>query len=225
MDAKTIINSTIINSLIEADANSWRAMRDRLSKAEDLVKALKPLIPQHYDALNSMLDDLRSDVEKLANSRKKTKLSATEPDTQELAFSGDIMSYDEKQVRGQRTLDALLSSINKVFYPHFNGEITEDKGSDDDIQDLDTEHDIEVDPGEVISFILTRYGVDDQALSYVEGLILPDGQIYVTVEGGNSVTYGGSLHKTVSDCVEDLDKTWGGAETHNSADDEPEGMT
>jgi hypothetical protein len=186
---------------------------------------LKAILPQHGDTLDSMLDGLRSDVEKLGASRTKKKLSPVEPDTQELALSGDIMGYDEKHKQAKRKLDEILSAVNKKFNPHFSGVISDEgEGLLDDIVDyigdLRDEYDIEVDQNDVVPFSLSRDDIDRSSLAYVEGSVLPDGQIYIIHCGSDRANDGGWLCKTVNDFVQYLYSNWGYAEVYNDEEDE-----
>lgn len=215
-----------IDAVSEASGDDWRALRDRLLKAEELVQALKDILPQHGDELDSMLVGLRSKVDKLGASRKKKKLVPPEPDTQELALSGDIMSHDDPQKQAQRKLDSILSAVNKRFNPHFRGEIIRFFAPDEEadyLYDLRDEHDIEVDENDVVPFSLNRDGdIHRSALKFLDGIILPDGQIYSIMELSDSVSRvgaGGSLHKNVKAFVKHLYHMWGEAEAYNGAGD------
>jgi hypothetical protein len=75
-------------------------------------------------------------------------------------------------------------------------------------QSLNDEYDIEVDPNELLPFVFIRGVNNRNQLAYIDGSILPDGQIYVGTMSSDRVDDGSMLFSNVQELVDTLRETW-----------------
>ena len=83
------------------------------------------------------------------------------------------------------------------------------QASEDAANNLSSEYDVEVDPNDLLPFLFFRDVYDRDALMYIDGAILPNGQIVIQTLASDRVSDGGeNLYNNAQELIDDINQNW-----------------
>lgn len=202
MKAKAIIEQ----ETAKTPGDIWRELRDKTKDIVSYVEKLKAAAPGFEKELDAIVAAHEAKVAEAAKAVQKTKVQSP-TDLLANVISGD--PFGEK--KDFKSVNGLLKAINAMGWKPkfvFSEQDTDMDPNHDLAQSLNDEYDIEVDPDELLPFVFIRGVNNRNQLAYIDGSILPDGQIYVGTMSSDRVDDGSMLFSNVQELVDTLRETW-----------------
>lgn len=199
-----------VKDIIEQEANQpgdiWRALNRQTPAVASAVQKLKSLVPGFEEALDSIVAAHKAKVDQAALAVKKTKIK-----TPNKILTGVLSGDPFGEKKDYTPVKKLLKAINAMV-PRHKFVLTPD---DMDVQALLTmvqrlndDLDLEVDPDDLVPFTFTRDFDDRSELSYIDGAILPNGQIYVVDMSSDRVGDGPYLFDNAQELIGNINQYW-----------------
>lgn len=203
-----------VKDIIEQEVNQpGDLVRELKKQTGDISKAvgiLKNLVPGFEEALDAIVAAHNAKVEQAALAVKKTQIQAPNKILTSV-LSGD--PFSEK--KDYTPVKKLLKAINAMGWKPKFKETPEGslvylpQASEDAANNLSSEYDVEVDPNDLLPFIFFRDVYDRDALMYIDGAILPNGQIVIQILASDRVGDGGeNLYNNAQELIDDINQNW-----------------
>jgi hypothetical protein len=203
-----------VKDIIEQEVNQpGDLLRELKKQTGDISKAvgiLKNLVPGFEEALDAIVAAHNAKVEQAALAVKKTQIQAPNKILTSV-LSGD--PFSEK--KDYTPVKKLLKAINAMGWKPKFKETPEGslvylpQASEDAANNLSSEYDVEVDPNDLLPFLFFRDTYDRDALMYIGGAILPNGQIVIEDLASDRVTDGGeNLYNNAQELIDDINQNW-----------------
>ena len=203
-----------VKDIIEQEGNQpgdvWRELKNQVGHVSNAVGILKNLVPGFEEALDAIVAAHNAKVEQAALAVKKTQIQAPNKILTSV-LSGD--PFSEK--KDYTPVKKLLKAINAMGWkPKFKetpeGSLVYLPQASEDVADnLSSEYDVEVDPNDLLPFIFFRDVYDRDALMYIDGAILPNGQIVIQILASDRVGDGGeNLYNNAQELIDDINQNW-----------------
>ena len=210
-----------VKDIIEQEVNQpgdvWRELKNQVGHVSNAVGILKNLVPGFEEALDAIVAAHNAKVEQAALAVKKTQIQAPNKILTSV-LSGD--PFSEK--KDYTPVKKLLKAINAMGWkPKFKetpqgglvgGEAAIaylPQASEDAANNLSSEYDVEVDPNDLLPFLFFRDVYDRDALMYIDGAILPNGQIVIQTLASDRVSDGGeNLYNNAQELIDDINQNW-----------------
>ena len=204
-----------VKDIIEQEVNQpgdvWRELKSQVGHVSKAVGILKNLVPGFEEALDAIVAAHNAKVEQAALAVKKTQIQAPNKILTSV-LSGD--PFSEK--KDYTPVKKLLKAINAMGWkPKFKetpeGGLVggEAAASEDAANNLSSEYDVEVDPNDLLPFLFFRDVYDRDALMYIDGAILPNGQIVIQTLASDRVSDGGeNLYNNAQELIDDINQNW-----------------
>lgn len=203
-----------VKDIIEQEVNKpgdvWRELKTQIFHVSNAVGILKNLVPGFEEALDAIVAAHNAKVEQAALAVKKTQIQAPNKILTSV-LSGD--PFSEK--KDYTPVKKLLKAINAMGWKPKFKETPEGslvylpQASEDAANNLSSEYDVEVDPNDLLPFLFFRDTYDRDALMYIGGAILPNGQIVIEDLASDRVTDGGeNLYNNAQELIDDINQNW-----------------
>ena len=203
-----------VKDIIEQEVNQpgdvWRELKNQVGHVSNAVGILKNLVPGFEEALDAIVAAHNAKVEQAALAVKKTQIQAPNKILTSV-LSGD--PFSEK--KDYTPVKKLLKAINAMGWKPKFKETPEGslvylpQASEDAANNLSSEYDVEVDPNDLLPFIFFRDVYDRDALMYIDGAILPNGQIVIQILASDRVGDGGeNLYNNAQELIDDINQNW-----------------
>ena len=203
-----------VKDIIEQEVNQpGDLLRELKKQTGDISKAvgiLKNLVPGFEEALDAIVAAHNAKVEQAALAVKKTQIQAPNKILTSV-LSGD--PFSEK--KDYTPVKKLLKAINAMGWKPKFKETPEGslvylpQASEDAANNLSSEYDVEVDPNDLLPFLFFRDVYDRDALMYIDGAILPNGQIVIQTLASDRVSDGGeNLYNNAQELIDDINQNW-----------------
>ena len=203
-----------VKDIIEQEVNQpgdvWREPKRQVFHVSNAVGILKNLVPGFEEALDAIVAAHNAKVEQAALAVKKTQIQAPNKILTSV-LSGD--PFSEK--KDYTPVKKLLKAINAMGWKPKFKETPEGslvylpQASEDAANNLSSEYDVEVDPNDLLPFLFFRDTYDRDALMYIGGAILPNGQIVIEDLASDRVTDGGeNLYNNAQELIDDINQNW-----------------
>lgn len=203
-----------VKDIIEQEVNKpgdvWRELKNQVGHVSKAVGILKNLVPGFEEALDAIVAAHNAKVEQAALAVKKTQIQAPNKILTSV-LSGD--PFSEK--KDYTPVKKLLKAINAMGWKPKFKETPEGslvylpQASEDAANNLSSEYDIEVDPNDLLPFLFFRDVYDRDALMYIDGAILPNGQIVIQTLASDGVSDGGeNLYNNAQELIDDINQNW-----------------
>ena len=203
-----------VKDIIEQEVNQpgdvWRELKRQVFHVSNAVGILKNLVPGFEEALDAIVAAHNAKVEQAALAVKKTQIQAPNKILTSV-LSGD--PFSEK--KDYTPVKKLLKAINAMGWKPKFKETPEGslvylpQASEDAAYNLSSEYDVEVDPNDLLPFLFFRDTYDRDALMYIGGAILPNGQIVIEDLASDRVTDGGeNLYNNAQELIDDINQNW-----------------
>jgi hypothetical protein len=203
-----------VKDIIEQEVNQpgdmWRELRNQAGDISKAVGLLKNLVPGFEDSLDSIVAAHKAKVDQAALAVKKAQIKVPNKILTSV-LSGD--PFGEK--KDPTPVKNLLKSINAMGWKPKFKETPEGsliylpQASEDAANNLSSEYDVEVDPNDLLPFLFFRDVDDRDALMYIEGAILPNGQIVIETLASDNVTDGGEdLYNNAQELIDNINQYW-----------------
>lgn len=203
-----------VKDIIEQEVNQpgdvWRELKSQVGHVSKAVGILKNLVPGFEEALDAIVAAHNAKVEQAALAVKKTQIQAPNKILTSV-LSGD--PFSEK--KDYTPVKKLLKAINAMGWKPKFKETPEGslvylpQASEDAANNLSSEYDVEVDPNDLLPFLFFRDTYDRDALMYIGGAILPNGQIVIEDLASDRVTDGGeNLYNNAQELIDDINQNW-----------------
>lgn len=203
-----------VKDIIEQEVNKpgdvWRELKTQIFHVSNAVGILKNLVPGFEEALDAIVAAHNAKVEQAALAVKKTQIQAPNKILTSV-LSGD--PFSEK--KDYTPVKKLLKAINAMGWKPKFKETPEGslvylpQASEDAAYNLSSEYDVEVDPNDLLPFLFFRDTYDRDALMYIGGAILPNGQIVIEDLASDRVTDGGeNLYNNAQELIDDINQNW-----------------
>ena len=203
-----------VKDIIEQEVNQpgdvWRELKRQVFHVSNAVGILKNLVPGFEEALDAIVAAHNAKVEQAALAVKKTQIQAPNKILTSV-LSGD--PFSEK--KDYTPVKKLLKAINAMGWKPKFKETPEGslvylpQASEDAANNLSSEYDVEVDPNDLLPFLFFRDTYDRDALMYIGGAILPNGQIVIEDLASDRVTDGGeNLYNNAQELIDDINQNW-----------------
>jgi hypothetical protein len=203
----------IIEQETQTSGDIWRALNGQTREVASAVQNLKSLVPGFEEALDSIVAAHKAKVDQAALAVKKTKVEAPNKMVSSV-LSGD--PFGEK--KDLTPVKKLLKAINAlgwkpkfVLSQGFEVDPEDLFGLDvsDLAQSLNEYYDLEVDPEDLVKFTFTRDSDNRSELVYIEGAILPNGQVYIETVSSDRVSHGPlDLFDNAKELVDNINQIW-----------------
>lgn len=203
-----------VKDIIEQEVNKpgdvWRELKNQVGHVSKAVGILKNLVPGFEEALDAIVAAHNAKVEQAALAVKKTQIQAPNKILTSV-LSGD--PFSEK--KDYTPVKKLLKAINAMGWKPKFKETPEGslvylpQASEDAANNLSSEYDVEVDPNDLLPFLFFRDVYDRDALMYIDGAILPNGQIVIQTLASDGVSDGGeNLYNNAQELIDDINQNW-----------------
>ena len=203
-----------VKDIIEQEVNQpgdvWRELKNQVGDVSKAVGILKNLVPGFEEALDAIVAAHNAKVEQAALAVKKTQIQAPNKILTSV-LSGD--PFSEK--KDYTPVKKLLKAINAMGWKPKFKETPEGslvylpQASEDAANNLSSEYDVEVDPNDLLPFLFFRDVYDRDALMYIDGAILPNGQIVIQTLASDRVSDGGeNLYNNAQELIDDINQNW-----------------
>ena len=203
-----------VKDIIEQEVNQpgdvWRELKNQVGHVSKAVGILKNLVPGFEEALDAIVAAHNAKVEQAALAVKKTQIQAPNKILTSV-LSGD--PFSEK--KDYTPVKKLLKAINAMGWKPKFKETPEGslvylpQASEDAAYNLSSEYDVEVDPNDLLPFLFFRDVYDRDALMYIDGAILPNGQIVIQTLASDRVSDGGeNLYNNAQELIDDINQNW-----------------
>ena len=203
-----------VKDIIEQEVNQpgdvWRELKNQVGHVSKAVGILKNLVPGFEEALDAIVAAHNAKVEQAALAVKKTQIQAPNKILTSV-LSGD--PFSEK--KDYTPVKQLLKAINAMGWKPKFKETPEGslvylpQASEDAAYNLSSEYDVEVDPNDLLPFLFFRDVYDRDALMYIDGAILPNGQIVIQTLASDRVSDGGeNLYNNAQELIDDINQNW-----------------
>ena len=203
-----------VKDIIEQEVNQpgdvWRELKRQVFHVSNAVGILKNLVPGFEEALDAIVAAHNAKVEQAALAVKKTQIQAPNKILTSV-LSGD--PFSEK--KDYTPVKKLLKAINAMGWKPKFKETPEGslvylpQASEDAANNLSSEYDVEVDPNDLLPFLFFRDTYDRDALMYIGGAILPNGQIVIEDLASDRVSDGGeNLYNNAQELIDDINQNW-----------------
>ena len=203
-----------VKDIIEQEVNQpgdvWRELKNQVGHVSKAVGILKNLVPGFEEALDAIVAAHNAKVEQAALAVKKTQIQAPNKILTSV-LSGD--PFSEK--KDYTPVKKLLKAINAMGWKPKFKETPEGslvylpQASEDAANNLSSEYDVEVDPNDLLPFLFFRDVYDRDALMYIDGAILPNGQIVIQTLASDRVSDGGeNLYNNAQELIDDINQNW-----------------
>ena len=203
-----------VKDIIEQEVNKpgdvWRELKTQIFHVSNAVGILKNLVPGFEEALDAIVAAHNAKVEQAALAVKKTQIQAPNKILTSV-LSGD--PFSEK--KDYTPVKKLLKAINAMGWKPKFKETPEGslvylpQASEDAANNLSSEYDVEVDPNDLLPFLFFRDVYDRDALMYIDGAILPNGQIVIQTLASDRVSDGGeNLYNNAQELIDDINQNW-----------------
>jgi hypothetical protein len=188
----------------------WRELKSQTGDISKAVGILKNLVPGFEDSLDAIVAAHKAKVDQAALAVKKTQIQAPNKILTSV-LGGD--PFGEK--KDYTPVKNLLKSINAMGWKPKFKEMPEGsliylpQASEDAANNLSSEYDVEVDPNDLLPFLFFRDVDDRDALMYIEGAILPNGQIVIETLASDRVSDGGEeLYNNAQELIDNINQYW-----------------
>lgn len=195
-----------VKDIIEQEVNQpgdvWRELKNQVGHVSSAVGILKNLVPGFEEALDAIVAAHKAKVDQAALAVKKTQIQAPNKILTSV-LSGDPFSEKKDYTPVKNLLKAINAMGWKPKFRHY-----EVSDAEDVAERLSSEYDVEVDPNDLLTFSFSRNVDDRDALVYIEGAILPNGQIVIESLASNGVNGGEDLYNNAQELIDNINQYW-----------------
>lgn len=199
-----------VKDIIEQEANQpgdiWRALNRQTPAVASAVQKLKSLVPGFEEALDSIVAAHKAKVDQAALAVKKTKIK-----TPNKILTGVLSGDPFGEKKDYTPVKKLLKAINAMGWRDKFVLVPDDMDVQallTMVQRLNDDLDLEVDPDDLVPFTFTRDCGYRSELAYIEGAILPNGQIYVVDMSSDRVGDGPYLFDNAQELIGNINQRW-----------------